>query len=159
ACPFGPPGGRMYATGDLVRWTPGGRLEYLGRTDEQVKIRGVRIEPGEVETSLLRHPGVREALVVAREDEPGARRLVAYVVRGGSEPAEAAGLRSWLKGRLPEYMMPSAFVPLDRLPLTVSGKVDRQALPAPEVRDAQKEYLAPRTAREAGLASIWAELL
>jgi amino acid adenylation domain-containing protein/non-ribosomal peptide synthase protein (TIGR01720 family) len=159
ACPFGPPGGRMYATGDLVRWTPGGQLDYLGRTDEQVKIRGYRIEPGEVETGLLRHPGIAEASVVAREDQPGARRLVAYVVPGDGEPADAAQLRSWLKGRLPEYMVPSAFVVLDRLPLTVSGKVDRRALPAPEVRDASKAYLAPRTAVEAELAGIWAQLL
>jgi amino acid adenylation domain-containing protein/non-ribosomal peptide synthase protein (TIGR01720 family) len=159
ACPFGPPGRRMYRTGDRVRWTGAGRLEYLGRTDEQVKIRGFRIEPGEVEATLLRHPGIAETVVVAREDQPGLRRLVGYVVPRDGQPVETPGLRSWLKGRLPDYMVPSAFVPLDRLPLTASGKVDRRALPAPDVRAEQAEYVAPRTGAESVLAGVWAELL
>ena len=136
-----------------------GRLEYLGRADEQVKIRGFRIEPGEVEASLLRHPGIAQAVVVAREDQPGVRRLVAYVVPAELAPVDPAGLRSWLKGRLPDYLVPSVFVVLGRLPLTGSGKVDRRALPVPDVRVAQRAYVPPRSGAERVLAGIWAELL
>ncbi|HEX8273583.1 MAG TPA: non-ribosomal peptide synthase/polyketide synthase, partial [Longimicrobiaceae bacterium] len=157
--PFGGPGGRLYRTGDRARWLPGGEVEYLGRTDEQVKVRGFRIEPGEVEAALSDHPGVREALVVAREDAPGDRRLVAYVVAGGSAGVAPAELKAHLKGRLPEYMVPSAVVVLERLPLTPSGKVARRALPAPDFAPAEARHVAPRTPTEEVLAGIWAETL
>ncbi|AHH97301.1 non-ribosomal peptide synthase/polyketide synthase [Kutzneria albida] len=153
ANPFGEPGSRMYATGDRARWTRDGVLEYLGRVDEQVKIRGFRVEPGEIETALLGHPEVSAAVVVAREDG-GHKRLVAYVVVSG-EP----DLRGWLKRGLPDYMVPSVFVPLDRLPTNSSGKVDRRALPQPDFGGTDTGYLAPRTAVERELARIWAEVL
>ncbi|HEV3051001.1 MAG TPA: amino acid adenylation domain-containing protein, partial [Longimicrobium sp.] len=151
--PFAP--GRLYRTGDRVRWMADGTLEYLGRLDEQVKIRGFRIELGEIEVRLAEHPEVREAVVLAREDVPGDRRLVAYVV--GAARAEA--LRAHMRQSLPEYMVPAAFVPLDRLPLTANGKVDRKALPAPELGSAEDRYVAPRTPVEEVLAGIWAEVL
>ncbi|ONI88959.1 non-ribosomal peptide synthetase [Actinosynnema sp. ALI-1.44] len=146
------PGTRMYRTGDRARWTDAG-MEYLGRTDDQVKIRGFRIEPGEVEAALLRHPGVAEAVVVAREDK-GHKRLVAYVV-----PVGALDLRGWLKGILPDYMVPSVFVELHELPLTPSGKVDRRALPVPEFGTADRGVVAPRTEVERELVRIWSEVL
>ncbi|HEX2188234.1 MAG TPA: phosphopantetheine-binding protein, partial [Longimicrobiaceae bacterium] len=151
--PFGE--GRLYRTGDRVRWLADGTLEYLGRLDEQVKIRGFRIELGEIEARLAEHPGVREAVVLAREDVPGDRRLVAYVVG----EVEADALRAHVRQGLPEYMVPSAFVVLDRLPLTANGKVDRRALPAPELASAEERYVAPRTPTEEVLAGIWAEVL
>jgi amino acid adenylation domain-containing protein len=157
--PFGAPGGRLYRTGDRARWLPGGEVEYLGRTDEQVKIRGFRIEPGEVEAVLSDHLEVREAVVVAREDAPGDRRLVAYVVAAESAAVTPAELRAHLKGRLPEYMVPSAVVVLESLPLTPSGKVARRALPAPEYAVAETGHVAPRTPVEEVLAEIWAEVL
>ncbi|HEV3049755.1 MAG TPA: amino acid adenylation domain-containing protein, partial [Longimicrobium sp.] len=156
--PFGA-GGRLYRTGDRARWLPGGEVEYLGRTDEQVKVRGFRIEPGEVEAALSDHADVRQAVVVVREDAPGDRRLVAYVVAGDSAAVSAAELRAHLKGRLPEYMVPSAVVMLESLPLTPSGKVARRALPAPEYAAAEEAYVAPRTPTEEVLAGIWAEVL
>ncbi|HEX2095689.1 MAG TPA: amino acid adenylation domain-containing protein [Longimicrobiaceae bacterium] len=157
--PFsGEAGARLYRSGDVVRWRREGVLEYLGRMDEQVKVRGFRIEPGEIESVLLRHPRVREAVVVAREDEPGRVRLVGYVVAEGEVPTTAE-LRAQVKGELPEHLVPGAFVVLAVLPKTGSGKVDRRALPAPEGVGAREEYLAPRTAVEAGLAEIWAEVL
>ncbi|HEU4881106.1 MAG TPA: amino acid adenylation domain-containing protein, partial [Longimicrobium sp.] len=149
------PGGRMYRTGDRARWRDGGKLEFLGRLDDQVKMRGFRIEPGEVEAAIAAYPGVREARVMMREDQPGNKRLVAYVVG----IADTDGLRAHLRQGLPEYMVPQAIVPLDRLPLNANGKVDRKALPAPEFASAEEAYAAPRTPTEEVLAGIWAELL
>jgi amino acid adenylation domain-containing protein/non-ribosomal peptide synthase protein (TIGR01720 family) len=159
--PFGPAGSRMYRTGDLVRWSADGALEFLGRTDDQVKVRGFRIELGEIETVLARHESVNQAVVVARDgDAAGQRRLVAYVVPGaaGATTGPDPELRSWLKQRLPDYMVPSAFVLLDRLPLTPSGKVDRRRLPDPQPELASA-YVAPRTDTERALARIWSEVL
>src|SRR5215207_7196243 len=154
--PFAPePGGRMYRTGDRARWRAQGKLEFMGRLDDQVKIRGFRIEPGEVEAAMAAYPGVREARVMMREDQPGDKRLVAYVV--GS--VEVDGLRAHLRQSLPEYMVPQAIVALDRLPLNANGKVDRKALPAPEYGGAGETYVAPRTPTEEVLAGIWAEVL
>ncbi|HST60941.1 MAG TPA: amino acid adenylation domain-containing protein, partial [Longimicrobium sp.] len=147
--------GRLYRTGDRVRWMADGTLEYLGRLDEQVKIRGFRIELGEIEVRLAEHPEVREAVVLAREDVPGDRRLVAYVVGA----VETDALRAHLRQGLPEYMVPSAFVLLDALPLTANGKLDRKALPVPELASAEEAYVAPRSPVEEVLAGIWAEVL
>jgi amino acid adenylation domain-containing protein len=158
--PFGAAGSRMYQVRDRVRWRPGGELEYFGRTDQQVKVRGFRIELGEVEAALRAHPDVRQAVAVVREDAPGDRRIVAYLVpRGGAEAAPpAAELRAWLGERLPGYMVPSALVALDALPLTGSGKTDRRALPAPG-RAASREYVAPRGPLEERVAAVFAEVL
>nr|QEO74596.1 condensation domain-containing protein [uncultured bacterium] len=153
ANPFGAPGTRMYRTGDRARWTEHGTVEYLGRTDEQVKIRGVRIEPGEIESALLAHPGIEAAAVVAADAPGGHKRLVAYVV-GASVDA-----RAWLKQRLPNYLVPSAFVTLDALPLTTSGKVDKRALPAPTFDDEARTVVQPRTPVEHELTRVWAEVL
>jgi len=157
------PGARLYRTGDVTRHLRDGRIEYLGRTDEQVKIRGYRIELGEIEAVLGAHPGVREAVVVARADAGGGRdrQLVAYLVaRQGQAPTNGE-LRAYMSGQTPDYMIPSAFVTLDALPLTPNGKVDRRALPAPsEARPAMREaYVAPRDAVEEVVAGIWAEVL
>ncbi|HEU4884734.1 MAG TPA: amino acid adenylation domain-containing protein, partial [Longimicrobium sp.] len=150
-------GGRMYRTGDLGRWLPDGTIEFLGRNDFQVKVRGYRIELGEIEARLAEHPAVREAVVLAREDVPGDRRLVAYYV--GAEGVEAE-LRAHLGERLPEYMVPAAFVALDALPLTANGKLDRRALPAPEGDAyARGSYEAPLGEIETALAEIWTEVL
>ncbi len=152
--PFGGWGERLYRTGDLARRLPDGTIEFLGRTDHQVKVRGFRIELGEIEALLLSLPGVREAVVLAREDR-SERRLVAYVA--GDVAAEE--LRRSLRERLPEYMVPAAFVKLSALPLTVNGKVDRQALPAPDGQSLDAEHVAPRTPVEEVLAGIWAAVL
>jgi len=153
--PFGEPGARLYRSGDRARWRAEGGLEFVGRTDFQVKIRGFRVEPGEIEAVLRAAPGMREAAVVVREDQPGDRRLVAYV----AGEATADELREQLRERLPEHMVPSAFVFLDALPLTPNGKLDRRALPAPELASPEEAYVAPRTPAEEVLAGIWAELL
>ncbi|WP_197521221.1 non-ribosomal peptide synthetase, partial [Mycobacterium sp. E787] len=154
ASPFGQPGTRMYRTGDLVRWRPDGQLQYLGRADEQVKIRGYRIELGEVQAALAGLDGVEQAVVIAREDRPGDKRLVGYVT-GTAEPAAA---RAALAERLPAYMVPTAVVGLAALPLTVSGKLDQRALPAPEYQDTGR-YRAPATLTEEILAGIYAQVL
>ena len=158
--PFGTvPGARLYRTGDRVRFLPDGQLEFLGRADAQVKVRGVRIEPGEIEAALLQNPAVREAVVVAREDVPGHKRLVAYVT-GDAQALGSEALRAFLKERLPEQLVPAAFVPLAALPLTSSGKVDRKALPAPDARPELKQaFVAPRDEAEQKLAAIWAQVL
>ncbi|WP_420127100.1 amino acid adenylation domain-containing protein [Longimicrobium sp.] len=150
------PGGRMYRTGDRARWKADGKLEFMGRLDDQVKIRGFRIEPGEVEAAMAAYPGVREARVMMREDQPGDKRLVAYVVG----EVETDALREHLRESLPEYMVPQAFVPVDRIPLTPNGKLDRRALPAPgSDAYAAREYEAPVDETEQALAEIWAEVL
>ncbi len=158
ACPFGPPGQRMYATGDLARWTGDGQLEYLGRADEQVKIRGFRIEPAEIETALLRHPAIAGAAVLAREDN-GRKQLAAYLIPDpAASPPSAADLRGHLAAALPDYMIPATFTALDALPLTANGKLDRRALPAPG-RDTAAGYVPPRTPAEHAIAAIWAGVL
>ncbi|MFY0565971.1 non-ribosomal peptide synthase/polyketide synthase [Archangium lansingense] len=158
--PFGAPGTRLYRTGDLARWRPDGVLEFLGRDDKQVKVRGYRIELSEVESALLAHPFVREAVAIVREDVPGDKRLVAYVVASPAQALDAGTLRSFLQQRLPEFMLPSAFVHLDALPLTSNAKVDRKALPAPDgALSSTAEYVAPRSETEQRLASLWCEVL
>jgi acyl carrier protein len=173
ANPFGPPGSRLYHTGDLVRWSADGELHFAGRIDEQVKIRGFRIEPGEIEAVLGRHPAVGEAVVIAISAEPaevgrtmeesgaGLKRLVAYVVPAAAagSPATPSDLRAFVSQSLPDYMVPSAFVLLDELPLSPNGKLDRHALPAPADTAPATGYVAPRTDAERALAEIWAAVL
>jgi amino acid adenylation domain-containing protein/non-ribosomal peptide synthase protein (TIGR01720 family) len=176
ANPFGPAGSRMYRTGDVVRWTADGELEFVGRVDDQIKIRGVRVEPGEIEAALARHPGVAEVVVIARQDRPrgaadgsgngSAKRLVAYVVPAPDADAttdhavDPARLRRHVADLLPDYLVPSAFVILQRLPLSPNGKLDRSALPAPESAAVPgRQYVAPRTDAERALTRIWAEVL
>ena len=156
----GEAGARLYRTGDLARYVPGGDLQFLGRVDGQVKVRGYRIEPGEIEASLRKAEGVAEAVVVVKEDEAGERRLVAYVVgQEGAEAPPAAELRRLLRGSLPDYMIPSLFVALDHLPLTPNGKVDRRALPEPVRAPAGESRVAPRNPTEELVADIWAGVL
>ncbi|MEM9486819.1 MAG: amino acid adenylation domain-containing protein, partial [Cyanobacteria bacterium P01_F01_bin.116] len=163
--PFGK--GRLYKTGDLVRYRPDGVLDYLGRIDHQVKIRGFRIELGEIETALLQHPQILEAVAIAREDKPGQKQLVAYLTLDKSSLAEeqqapAIGdLRQWLQDQLPDHMIPAAFVWLDHIPLTANGKVDRQALPAPQIDRSSltAQFTAPRSQLEQQLATIWSNVL
>jgi amino acid adenylation domain-containing protein len=157
---FGTPGSRLYRTGDLARFRPDGEVEFLGRLDHQVKIRGVRIELGEIEAALASHPGVREAVVLARRDGGADPRLAAYLVPSGEDAPTVSELRAFLRERLPEAMVPAAFVVLPSLPLNPSGKIDRKALPAPDA-DSREEraYEAPRDELERRLAAMWSELL
>lgn len=161
ADPFSPdPAARMYKTGDLGRWRADGTIEFLGRNDHQVKIRGFRIEMGEIEAQLLRREEVKNAVVVAREDVPGEKRLVAYVVPRETASLGVESLRTQLKAVLPDYMVPSAFVTMERLPLTSNGKLDRRALPSPGLEAyATRQYEAPQGEVEAILAELWQELL
>lgn len=159
--PFCKDGGRLYQSGDLARFLPDGNLAFLGRMDHQVKIRGYRIELGEIEFVLAQHSSVKQCVVVAREDSPGEKRLVAYLVSRGDEKPHASKLRAFLGTKLPEYMVPSTFVLLQAMPLTPNGKVDRRALPAPSRENAalDHEYVAPRTALEKKLVQIWESTL
>lgn len=159
--PFGEPGSRLYKSGDLARLMPSGDLEFLGRNDHQVKVRGVRLELGEIEATLAGAPGVREAAVLAREDKPGERRLVAYYTTDRDPAPNVDELRRHLAASLPEAMVPALFLRLPELPLTANGKLDRAALPAPgNARpDLEHEYVAPRNETEAALVEIWSEVL
>ncbi|GAA0510052.1 hypothetical protein GCM10010390_10970 [Streptomyces mordarskii] len=164
ANPFHGDGSRMYRSGDLVRWLPDGNLEYLGRIDDQVKIRGFRIEPGEIEAILARHQDVLHTAVMVREDTPGDKRLVAYVVADATAADRhdrlTETLRRHVESAVPEYMVPSAFVLLDTMPLTSGGKIDRKALPAPDLRTVlEVGYVAPRTPEEEAVCRVYAELL
>jgi amino acid adenylation domain-containing protein len=160
ASPFAA-GERLYRTGDLARWRRDGVIEYLGRIDDQVKVRGFRIELGEIEAALKQHAGVREAVVVVREDVPGDKRLVAYVVGAPDAAAQTGELRDLLKRSLPDYMVPTAFVVMAALPLTHNGKLDRKALPAPDMDAARSSgaYVAPRNPVEGAIASILGDVL
>ena len=155
------PGARFYRTGDLVRRMPSGEFDFLGRADGQIKLRGFRIELGEIETALSKFPGVQQAVVLLREDVPGDKRLVGYVVASGKTAPVPAEIRTFLLSKLPDYMVPTAFVDLLTFPLTANGKIDRRALPAPDrslqVQDGN--YVAPQTPQEEQMAAIWAEVL
>ncbi|MFL6118292.1 amino acid adenylation domain-containing protein, partial [Actinophytocola sp.] len=157
ANPHGAPGERMYRTGDLVRWNRDGELEFLGRADDQVKVRGFRIELGEVEAALREHPDVTDAVAAVRPDTAGHKRLLGYVV---ADPAPTGGeLRDFLAERLPEYMVPTGFAVIDALPMSPNGKVDRRALPQPDLAPAAAHYVAPTTPVESTLAQVWADVL
>ena len=155
------PGQRMYRTGDLVRYLASGRFEFLGRLDNQVKVRGFRIELGEIEAVLAQYSPIKESVVVAREDEPGQKRLVAYVAADESRRPSVSDLRNLVGRALPEYMIPSVFVFLAALPRTPNGKIDRKSLPAPDADHlaARETFVAPRTPRETQLAAIAGEVL
>src|SRR5262249_54001036 len=155
------PDARIYKTGDLARFLSDGNVEYLGRIDHQVKLRGFRIELGEIEAVLAECPGAHQTVVMVREDVPGDKRLVAYEVLDQRGPGMVELLRGHLKKRLPEFMIPSAFVLMEAFPLSPNGKVDRKALPAPDATrpKIEGEYIAPRTPVEEAVAGIWAEVL
>jgi acyl carrier protein len=155
------PGARLYKTGDLARYLPNGQIEFVGRADHQVKIRGFRIELDEIAAALDQHLAVQESLVVAREEGGGAKRLVAYVVPTAGQTPTTSELYSFLKERLPGYMVPAAFVTLEALPLTPNGKIDRRVLPAPDQTrpELERAYVAPRNAIEEVLSGMWAEAL
>ena len=163
--PFGPSGSRLYKTGDLTRYRPDGNIDYLGRIDHQVKIRGFRIELGEIEAQLLKQAEINDAVVVAREDQPGDKRLVAYLVPHAEANTEAVRanvdrLKAQLIQHLPDYMVPSTYVVLEAMPLSANGKLDRKLLPAPDLSEQlKKAYIAPRTETERVLAEIWQEVL
>ncbi|MFJ2774001.1 amino acid adenylation domain-containing protein [Streptomyces sp. NPDC087300] len=159
ADPHGAPGARMYRSGDLARWNAEGQLEYVGRTDHQVKLRGHRVELGEIESAVLAHPAVAQAALVLREDEPGDHQLVAYTVAAEGRTVQPAHVLAELGGQLPDYMVPSAIVVLDALPLTVNGKLDRAALPAPAYADRPVGGRGPRTPQEEILCTLFAEVL
>ncbi|WP_028596506.1 amino acid adenylation domain-containing protein [Paenibacillus assamensis] len=158
ADPYGPPGTRMYRTGDLAKRLADGSLDYLGRSDHQVKIRGFRIELGEIESVLIRHPEVAQVAVIVREDQPGDKRLAAYVVSESNEAVEATELRRFAAASLPDYMVPWAFLFMDKLPLTTNGKLDRKALPAPDVA-LDTDGRNPRTPQEEVMCELFAEIL
>ena len=155
------PGARMYKTGDRARWLADGTIEYLGRLDNQAKIRGFRVELGEIETILGRHGAVSQCVVTARENRPGDKVLVAYFVSQDESAPDVADMREYMRNELPDYMIPSAFVCMDKLPLTPNGKIDRNALPAPEERpiEIRDDFAAPRDALEQGLARAWSNVL
>ncbi|HEX8719954.1 MAG TPA: amino acid adenylation domain-containing protein [Pyrinomonadaceae bacterium] len=160
--PFGGgPGARLYKTGDLARWLPSGDVDYLGRVDNQVKVRGFRVELGEIEATLMRHAGVREAVVVLREDEPGRKNIVAYVVPEPGHAPDSGALRAYLRETLADFMLPSTFVTLERIPVTPNGKVNRKALPRPEAfrPELSADFVAPRSDVEITIASVWREAL
>jgi aspartate racemase len=158
--PFGTEAGaRLYRSGDLARYLPSGDIEFVGRTDEQVKIRGYRIELGEVEAALSGHPGTREAVVLARDTAAGEKQLAAYLTTRDERAPSIKELRQYLKQKLPEYMVPSAIVVLDEMPLTANGKVDRRALPAPAQVTREETLVTPRNAIEEQLAKLWIEML
>jgi AMP-binding enzyme C-terminal domain/AMP-binding enzyme/Phosphopantetheine attachment site len=161
ADPFGKPGSRMYQTGDVVRRAADGGLVFYGRADDQVKVRGFRVEPGEVEAALARHPAVGQVAVAAREDRPGDKRLVAYVVPAAGAVAEPGSLRRFARETMPEYMLPSLFVIVERLPLTPNGKLDRRVLAAPGAAPAEPrpEPVVPRGRAEEAVARVWSEVL
>ena len=154
-------GARLYRTGDVGRYLPDGQIEYVGRLDDQVKVRGFRIEPGEIEAVLGQHPTVRQAIVIVREDEPGDKRLTGYVLAESEGQPGVSELRQFLRSKLPEYMIPSAFVMLESLPLNSHGKVDRDALPSPDgLRpDLATSFVVPHTEAERSIATVWQEVL
>ncbi|MFE9577560.1 non-ribosomal peptide synthase/polyketide synthase [Nocardia sp. NPDC006044] len=158
ADPFDPAGGRLYRTGDVVRWNPAGALEFVGRVDDQVKIRGFRVEPGEVESVLAQHPSVSRAVVVVRDTGTGGKQLIGYVVSDRADSVDGAQVRGFVAERLPDFMVPTAVLAIDAVPLTANGKVDRKALPDPELTSS-RPYRAPVSAAEGVLVSVFAEVL